>query len=162
MFVLCFNRWARNELVTENDKCTTNELNPNTHNLQVRYTYRSAILIGFLGMYVEGLKIAARVKFEDGDYKQAADLYSKAIEIDGNRSVLFSNRSVSFLNIGEIERALEDAKTCVKLKPKWNRGHFRMGQAFEKLEQFEDVGQFRCVRFPITSVCRAYEHIGMH
>ena len=46
--------------------------------------------------------------FKEKNYQDAIKYYSKAIELDSNDKLSYSNRSVSYLNIGEYKNALND------------------------------------------------------
>ena len=52
--------------------------------------------------------------------------------------MFYSNRSGSYLNNGDYDKALEDAETCIKMKPDWPRGYQRKGSALfyqDKMDQ---------------------------
>jgi len=53
--------------------------------------------------------------------------------------VLYSNRSASFLQMARNTKALEDAQTCVKMKPEWPKGYWRMARALEELQQKKEA-----------------------
>ena len=95
-------------------------------------------------------------------FESAIEAYSKAIALDGlsevDRGVLYSNRSVSYLSLGStgkegegmgmsvdgaLQRALDDAKEAIKLRPAWFKGYFRAGSAYHTLRKYEKaVRQF--------------------
>lgn len=52
--------------------------------------------------------------FKNKQYQEAIKYFNQAIECNSNDHVLFSNRSGSYLNSGNYQKALEDAETCVK------------------------------------------------
>jgi len=51
----------------------------------------------------------------------------------------FSNRAAAFLQLVKLSKALADAETTVKLKPEWEKGHFRKGCVLEAMERYEEV-----------------------
>ena len=65
----------------------------------------------------EDLKTKANAAFSAGKNDEAISLYSKAIELDGNNHVLFSNRSAAYAKSDKYEEALQDAEKCIALKP---------------------------------------------
>lgn len=52
--------------------------------------------------------------FKSKQYEEAIKYFTQAIECNPNDHVFFSNRSGSYLNAGNYQKALEDAETCVK------------------------------------------------
>eukprot|EP00878_Enallax_costatus_P040485 GHUV01046766.1.p1 GENE.GHUV01046766.1~~GHUV01046766.1.p1 ORF type:complete len:108 (+),score=19.26 GHUV01046766.1:53-376(+) len=50
-----------------------------------------------------------------------------------------SNRSAAHLKAGDAEKALLDVQQCTKLRPNWEKGHFRQGAALEELGELEQV-----------------------
>lgn len=59
------------------------------------------------------------------DYLKAAAAYTKAIRLDRENAVLYSNRSAAMLKLYKVSKALEDAIECVRLNPVWDKGYFR-------------------------------------
>ncbi len=74
------------------------------------------------------------------DYKKAIELYSEALNLQGNNEVFWSNRSAAYLQIDGMEQlALRDALVAQKLNPDWLKGHYRVGQAYMKLKKYIDA-----------------------
>ncbi|BAF12816.1 Os03g0680400 [Oryza sativa Japonica Group] len=69
------------------------------------------------------------------DYLGASRIYSEALELDYFDATLYSNRSLCYLRIGEVQKALLDAEMCVKLRPEWVKGHYREGAALMLLKE---------------------------
>lgn len=69
----------------------------------------------------------------------AIRMYSQAIAGDETDHKLFSNRSASYLAIGLLEQALWDAQKSVSLQPDWGKGYYRLGCAFESLNNWESA-----------------------
>ena len=57
----------------------------------------------------------AVVNIEWQDYQKAIYFASKAIEIDPNDSMYHSTRCDAYLRLGQLEKALEDAKSCMEI-----------------------------------------------
>ena len=72
-------------------------------------------------------------------YKEALDCYSKAIEIDPNDPILYSNRSAMHLNLSEYEQALTDADKAISLKADYSKGYLRKGKALEGLQRMKEA-----------------------
>ena len=68
-------------------------------------------------------------------YKEALDCYSKAIEIDPNDPILYSNRSAMHLNLSEFKEALEDAEKALSIKSDYGKAYLRKGKALEGLNK---------------------------
>jgi stress-induced-phosphoprotein 1 len=51
--------------------------------------------------------------FKDQKFEEAADYFTKAIEINPNDHVFYSNRSGAYASLQQYEKALEDANKCV-------------------------------------------------
>ena len=75
--------------------------------------------------------------FRCGGFKTAIDEYSKAISLDPDFKVLYSNRSAAYLKNSEKSKALKDAQKVVSLDPKYAKGHSRLAAALHALRRFE-------------------------
>ena len=64
-------------------------------------------------------------------YKEALDCYTKAISIDPNDPILYSNRSAMHLNLNEFDDAIKDADKAISLKPEYGKAYLRKGKALE-------------------------------
>ena len=53
------------------------------------------------------------------------------------RAVLYSNRSASYLEDGDKERSLQDAKQALKLAPYYVRTYYRKANVLHKMFQFK-------------------------
>ena len=72
-------------------------------------------------------------------YKEALDCYSKAIEIDPNDPILYSNRSAMHLNLSEFDQALADAEKALSIKSDYAKAYLRKGKALEGLNKVEEA-----------------------
>ena len=75
----------------------------------------------FLFLQALQLKDQGNKALQEERYGDAIDLYSQAIELDSTNHIFFSNRSAAFAKKGEYEKALNDAKKTVELKPDWGK-----------------------------------------
>jgi len=97
------------------------------------------------GAGVEEVKNMGNKFFQAGDYRKAVRLYTRAIELDGMNSALYSNRSAAYLlggkqmGIDTRSMALRDAEKAIKLKPTWFKGYSRRGDALFKMERYEEA-----------------------
>mmetsp|Transcript_106428 Transcript_106428/g.204770 ORF Transcript_106428/g.204770 Transcript_106428/m.204770 type:complete len:383 (-) Transcript_106428:198-1346(-) len=67
--------------------------------------------------------------FQSKKFEEAILHFTDAIGHDPSDHVFYSNRSASYAQLEEYEKALEDAAQCVKLKPDWPKGYARKGLA---------------------------------
>ena len=59
--------------------------------------------------------------FKAGNFEEAAERFSAAIDLDPTNHVLYSNRSAAYASLKRYDAALKDAKKTVELKPDWAR-----------------------------------------
>lgn len=64
--------------------------------------------------------------------------YGRAIKLDEKNFVCYANRSAAWLKLGNPEEALKDADKCIKLKPKYHKGHARKATALHALKRYSD------------------------
>lgn len=72
-------------------------------------------------------------------YKDAIEHFSKAIELDGNNHVLFSNRSAAHASLQEWQQAFDDGQKCVSLNAGWAKGYIRLGAALHGLRKYDEA-----------------------
>ncbi|KAJ1481900.1 hypothetical protein T484DRAFT_1559584, partial [Baffinella frigidus] len=77
--------------------------------------------------------------FQERDYAEACRWFSEGITVDGGNHVLFSNRSAAYAGLKKWEKALEDAETCISLKPDWGKGYMRRGSALHELGHLQEA-----------------------
>ncbi|CAM9705204.1 unnamed protein product [Phaeothamnion confervicola] len=86
----------------------------------------------------EEYKNSGNDAFKAGKWTEAVDWYTKAIDLDPDDRVYYSNRSAAFLKLGDAKsKALKDAEKCVELAPDWVKGYSRLGAAQHALRRFE-------------------------
>ncbi|PIA28680.1 hypothetical protein AQUCO_06700002v1 [Aquilegia coerulea] len=71
------------------------------------------------------------------EYIQAKFLYTEVIALDPTDTTALSNRSFCFACQGYPELALEDALTCIKIRPDWPEAYYRAGVALTSFEKFD-------------------------
>ncbi|XP_021310041.1 ankyrin repeat and protein kinase domain-containing protein 1-like isoform X1 [Sorghum bicolor] len=73
------------------------------------------------------------------NYLAASKLYTQAIELDLDDATLYANRSLCHLRIGEANKALLDANSCIKIRPEWLKGYYRKGVALMSLREYKEA-----------------------
>ncbi|CAE8600138.1 unnamed protein product, partial [Polarella glacialis] len=86
-------------------------------------------------------KALGNTAFQAKDFKEAITHFTEAIKHDPTDHVFFSNRSACYASLEQYEKALEDGKECVTLKPDWPKGYTRKGLAEFFLDRFEDSAE---------------------
>nr|CAB3493697.1 unnamed protein product [Digitaria exilis] len=66
--------------------------------------------------------------------RQLRERITLALELDNFDATLYSNRSLCYLNIGEAQKGLLDAESCINIPPKWVKGYYRKGAALMSLK----------------------------
>jgi tetratricopeptide (TPR) repeat protein len=84
-------------------------------------------------------KEAGNLAFKEGNNNEAIDLYTKAIDLNPDDHVYYSNRSAAHMKMSNISKALKDAQRCVELQPEWSKGYNRLGVAQQGLKRFEQA-----------------------
>ncbi|VAI90087.1 unnamed protein product [Triticum turgidum subsp. durum] len=81
------------------------------------------------------------ISLKKKDYVVAAKLYSQAMQLDPDDAVLFSDRSLCWLNMGNGRKALLDANKCRKMRPHWPKACHRQGEALMLLKDYEGASE---------------------
>eukprot|EP00667_Euglena_gracilis_P020311 EG_transcript_21977 len=68
-----------------------------------------------------------------GEFNEAVDWYSKALEKDPENEEFWTARSSALLRMHCCREALLDARTAVQLAPHWHEGYYQLGLAFQEL-----------------------------
>ncbi|CBJ26302.1 Heat shock protein 40 like protein [Ectocarpus siliculosus] len=90
----------------------------------------------------EAFKNEGNEAFKTGKWKEAIEGYTRAIDIDPDNKVYFSNRSAAYLKLGDAKsKALKDAERCMELAPEWSKSFSRLGAAQHALGRFDGAVQ---------------------
>ncbi|CAI5700748.1 unnamed protein product [Peronospora effusa] len=84
-------------------------------------------------------KAKGNTALSSGNAQEAVDCYTKAIALDPNDHVFYSNRSAAFLSLDDASHALEDAELCIKTKPDWPKAYSRKGAALHSLKRYDEA-----------------------
>ena len=72
-------------------------------------------------------------------YTEAIEFYTAALKVDPSSHAVYSNRSLAYNNIGDSDKALQDATKCLDLVPTFARGHLRKTVALNGLRKFTEA-----------------------
>ncbi|NXR15656.1 TTC1 protein, partial [Semnornis frantzii] len=90
------------------------------------------------------LKEKGNEQFKKGDYGEAEDSYTRALQIcpacfQKDRAVLFSNRAAAKMKQDKMEAALSDCSKAVELDPNYIRALLRRAELYEKTEKLDEA-----------------------
>lgn len=85
---------------------------------------------------INEIKNRAKGSLNTKNYPEAIQLYSKGIEIKSNDSILYSNRSMCYLQIGKLNEALDDAEKSINYDNTYAKAYFRKGSALIALKNY--------------------------
>uniref|UniRef100_A0A6M2F919 Serine/threonine-protein kinase BSK1-like TPR repeats domain-containing protein n=1 Tax=Populus davidiana TaxID=266767 RepID=A0A6M2F919_9ROSI len=77
--------------------------------------------------------------FRRKEYLTAVNDYTQAIDLDPTNATVLSNRSLSWMRLGQPDQALADARACKELTPDWSKAWYREGSALRLLQRFEEA-----------------------
>jgi tetratricopeptide (TPR) repeat protein len=86
----------------------------------------------------EEFKASGNDAFKAGKWLEAVDWYTKAIGLEPEDRVYYSNRSAAYLKLGDAKsKALKDAEKCMELGFDWPKAYSRLGAAQHALRRYE-------------------------
>lgn len=93
----------------------------------------------------EEFELKAKFYFKKGEYEHALNFFTEAIKADKNnplhltnRYLIFIFRSSCYFKMMNYKKSLDDAETCIKLKPDYVKGYLRKGRALLFLDNFDE------------------------
>jgi len=92
-------------------------------------------------------------------YEEAEEKFSTAIALEPDNATLYSNRSASRFRQLEYGRAIEDARECIRLKPSWGKGYFRLAVALYELGELEKSYKAICLASALQPDSRLYRNM---
>uniref|UniRef100_A0A7S2SP07 Uncharacterized protein n=1 Tax=Rhizochromulina marina TaxID=1034831 RepID=A0A7S2SP07_9STRA len=94
-------------------------------------------------------KLFGNQSFSKREYAQAAVHYTTAIDYALTVSdagdpialthICYSNRAACFLQLGQHEKALADAESCIRIKDDFHKGYFRKGMALHAMARYREA-----------------------
>jgi len=74
---------------------------------------------------------------DEGNYKEAAKRYSKAIKIDREYAEAYSNLGYCQRKQGQFKKAIKTYKKAIKLNPQLAEAHEYLGEAYAEIGKFD-------------------------
>lgn len=87
----------------------------------------------------ESLKADGNKAMSSKDYTAAITAYTQAIEVHPTNPVYFSNRSAAYAQVGQLDKAIEDAKEASKVDPKFGKAYSRLGHALFSAGKYQEA-----------------------
>lgn len=79
------------------------------------------------------------VSARPGEFDEAIKWYTKAIEAYPQGHVYYSNRCACYTSLNQLDKALKDSEDCVRIKPDWSKGYYRLGNTLALLHRYEEA-----------------------
>ncbi|XP_054456062.1 uncharacterized protein zgc:123010 isoform X4 [Anoplopoma fimbria] len=76
---------------------------------------------------------------QEGQYAQAASMFTEAIKCDPKDYRFFGNRSYCYYCLEQYPQALGDAERSIQMAPDWPKGHFRKGSALMGMKRYSEA-----------------------
>ena len=76
---------------------------------------------------------------QEKQYLEALNCYTKAIELDANDPILYSNRSAMYYNLKYYDNAILDAEMAITLRPTYGKAYLRKGNALESQNKYKEA-----------------------
>jgi tetratricopeptide (TPR) repeat protein len=73
------------------------------------------------------------------EYTEAAECYTKSIEIFPNEAATYSNRALAYLKVKKNASCIVDANRCLELDPTFLKAYHRRGKAYQAAQQYEEA-----------------------
>ena len=95
----------------------------------------------------------------------AVEYYTKALKLDPESKVFYSNRSLALLKLGKKEEARKDAEKSIALDPDWPKGYLRKASAL--IAEGNSTAAAKCYETCLNRECvrkdnRQKKSIGRH
>ncbi|XP_051006239.1 E3 ubiquitin-protein ligase TTC3 [Acomys russatus] len=85
----------------------------------------------------ELMKMRGNEEFSKQRFEIAVIYYTRAIEYRPENHLLYGNRALCFLRMGQFRNALSDGKRAIVLKNTWPKGHYRYCDALSMLGEHD-------------------------
>jgi len=90
-------------------------------------------------MSADGYKEKGNEEYKKGNYEKAIEFYTYATEMDPKNHIYMTNRSMCYAAMKKWDKSLRDAEKSVQLNPKWEKGYYRQGVAYQNMGQHKEA-----------------------
>lgn len=87
----------------------------------------------------ESWKALGNQAYQAGQYTQAIEHFSKAIEVDPKNATYYCNRSLAYASLKQWVESAKDAKEAIQIDVKYIKAHFRLCKALIQLSKWREV-----------------------
>ncbi|XP_022975917.1 TPR repeat-containing thioredoxin TTL1-like [Cucurbita maxima] len=95
------------------------------------------------------LKSMGNEAYKKGKYEEALALYNRAIDLDSENAVYYSNKGAALIGLNRLMEAIEECKKALKIQPSYQRAHQRLatiylrtGEPEKALDHMEQSGSY--------------------
>lgn len=81
------------------------------------------------GLSADQLKTHGNQKMVSGQYQEAVNYYTKAIEIDGSSAIYYANRAAAQTHLKEYKKAIADCEASLRIDSNYSKAYSRLGTA---------------------------------
>ncbi|XP_071675689.1 small glutamine-rich tetratricopeptide repeat-containing protein 2-like isoform X2 [Lolium perenne] len=82
-------------------------------------------------------KSQGREAYAKEDYRTAISFYGKVLDIHPTDAAMYANQSICWLRMRHGDKALEVARKCRKMQPRWPKAWYREGMALSFMKDYE-------------------------
>ncbi|KAG8348554.1 putative Tetratricopeptide repeat [Trypanosoma vivax] len=93
------------------------------------------------GMTAEEIKNKGNELMGVAKYKEAVACYTKAIEMDPEKHIFFSNRAAAHIHLKDYGSAVLDCERAIAISPSYSKAYSRLGTAFFYQENYDRAVQ---------------------
>ena len=79
--------------------------------------------------YADALKAQGNAKFEARAFREAAEIYSKALAASPADAALLCNRAAAHLMLDQLDETITDCRAALLLRPDYPKAHLRLAEA---------------------------------
>lgn len=76
------------------------------------------------------LKSMGNEAYKKGNYEEALALYDRAIDLDSENAVYYSNKGAALIALDRLMEAIEECKKALKIQPSYQRAHHRLATTY--------------------------------
>ncbi|KAA0064211.1 inactive TPR repeat-containing thioredoxin TTL3 [Cucumis melo var. makuwa] len=83
------------------------------------------------------LKSMGNEAYKKGNYEEALTFYDRAIDLDSENAVYYSNKAAALIALDRLMEAIEECKKALKFQPSYQRAHHRLATTYLRIGEPE-------------------------